>query len=376
MITDPFLYLFVLAILVAFLYIFEQKTKLKFFSYIPLVVLLYGSAMLLSFLGVFERGEAITKIYLTTKANLLPAMLFLMLLGVDFRLVARLGKSLLIAYFLALFSLAFAFIAAAFVFHFDASSAAGFGALCASWMGGSANMIAVGSALGVSEEMFASMLIVDSVNYTLWLTSLLFLVPFTGAFNSFTGAFHTEQHFAGIGCACQMGAPRYWTLLLLALFVSWLSQFLAEQITLLDKTSQSVLFATLFGVAASFTRLRDLVGADKLATTMLYLLIVLIGSSAELESFDGVAWYLLIGFFILAFHALVMVVGAKLLHLDLFSIGVASLANIGGAASAPLLAATYSKDLVGVGVVMAIMGYLIGTLGGLLVGNILVGMAG
>lgn len=173
-----------------------------------------------------------------------------------------------------------------------------------------------------------------------------------------------------------MGAPRYWTLLLLALFVSWLSQFLAEQITLLDKTSQSVLFATLFGVAASFTRLRDLVGADKLATTMLYLLIVLIGSSAELESFDGVAWYLLIGFFILAFHALVMVVGAKLLHLDLFSIGVASLANIGGAASAPLLAAAYSKDLVGVGVVMAIMGYLIGTLGGLLVGNILVGMAG
>jgi uncharacterized membrane protein len=66
-----------------------------------------------------------------------------------------------------------------------------------------------------------------------------------------------------------------------------------------------------------------------------------------------------------------MVIGAKLFKLDLFSISVASLANIGGVASAPILAATYNKSLVSVGILMAIMGYLIGTFGGLLVGNIL-----
>ena len=70
-----------------------------------------------------------------------------------------------------------------------------------------------------------------------------------------------------------------------------------------------------------------------------------------------------------------MVLGAKLLKLDLFSIAVASLANIGGVASAPLLAAAYDKSLVGVGVLMAVMGYIIGTFGGLLVGNILRGLA-
>lgn len=372
MISNPFVYLLTLALLVAFLFIFQERTQAKIFRYIPLVVMLYGSAMLLSFLGAFERSAAIKEIYTTTKTNLLPAMLFLMLLGVDFRLIARLGSSLLSAYLLALLSLAFAFIMAAFVFDFDASSAAAFGALCASWMGGSANMIAVGSALGVSEGMFANMLVVDSVNYTLWLTLLLFLVPFAGLFNRFSGAISTGSRFEGIGCACEMGAPRYWTLLVLALLVSLSAQFLATHISLFDATTQSVLFATLFGVVGSFTRLRELSGANKLATTMLYLLIVLIGSSAEFGSMSGLLWYILIGFFILSVHAFVMVAGAKILHLDLFSIGVASLANIGGAASAPLLAAAYSRDLVGVGVVMAILGYLVGTLGGLVVGNILV----
>jgi uncharacterized membrane protein len=71
-----------------------------------------------------------------------------------------------------------------------------------------------------------------------------------------------------------------------------------------------------------------------------------------------------------------MVAGAKLFKLDLFSIAVASLANIGGVASASILAATYNKALVGVGVLMAIMGYVIGTFGGLAVGSVLVWMAG
>jgi uncharacterized membrane protein len=61
--------------------------------------------------------------------------------------------------------------------------------------------------------------------------------------------------------------------------------------------------------------------------------------------------------------------------LDLFSIAVASLANIGGVASAPILAAAYHKSLVSVGVFMAIMGYLIGTFGGLFIGNILIALA-
>jgi len=107
---------------------------------------------------------------------------------------------------------------------------------------------------------------------------------------------------------------------------------------------------------------------------MLYVLIALIGSKAIIESFAGLGVYVLAGFSILMMHALLMVIGAKIFKLDLFSIAVASLSNIGGVASAPILAATYNKSLVSVGVLMAIMGYLIGTFGGLLVGNILIGI--
>ena len=136
-----------------------------------------------------------------------------------------------------------------------------------------------------------------------------------------------------------------------------------------------VLMATLFGVLGSFTKLRDVNGSSEVATTMLYILIALIGSKAVFESFSGLGIYIFAGFVILLIHALIMVLGAKIFKLDLFSISVASLANIGGIASAPILAATHNKSLVSVGVLMAIMGYVIGTFGGLIVGNILLAIA-
>jgi uncharacterized membrane protein len=108
---------------------------------------------------------------------------------------------------------------------------------------------------------------------------------------------------------------------------------------------------------------------------MLYIIIALIGSQAVFDSFSDVGVYVAAGFVILLIHAFIMILGAKIFRLDLFSVAVASLSNIGGVASAPILAAAYNKSLVSVGVLMAIMGYLIGTFGGLAVGNILIGLA-
>jgi len=81
--------------------------------------------------------------------------------------------------------------------------------------------------------------------------------------------------------------------------------------------------------------------------------------------------YIISGFVILGIHALILFLAAKLFKLDLFTCGVASLANVGGVASAPILAAAYSEALIPIGVLMALMGYVIGTGGGLLVGKIL-----
>ena len=372
MIGSPFGYLFALAALAAIITLVEQKSKLNFFKFVPAVVLIYLFSMTLASMGAFEQNSAIDAIYENTKKNLLPAMLFLMLLQVDFRDFFRLGKSLFIAYMLALFSLAFAFIFISFVFDFDKEMASAFGALSGSWMGGVANMIAVGSALGVSQEAFGYALIVDSVNYTIWIMFLLFLTPFAYYFNNFTSSHEQMAKLSQIGCSCTIGAKRYWLLILLAIVVALVVNFIAQSgFALLNYTTTTVILATLFGVLGSFTKLKTINGSSEVATTMLYMLIALIGSKALFDNFSGVGIYVFAGFCILVVHALIMVIGAKIFKLDLFSIAIASLANIGGVASASILAATYNKALVGIGVLMAIMGYIVGTFGGLAVGKLM-----
>ena len=372
MITQPLFYLLSLALLATFFYLLEAKTSYKIFKFIPAVVFIYAGSMLLASLGVFSANEELNAIYKQAKTNLLPAMLFLMLLQVDLRHFFKLGKSLLIAYLLAVTSIALAFVVVSNLFGFSSEMAGAFGALAGSWMGGTANMVAVGTALGVPDEAFAYALVVDSVNYTLWVMLLLFLVPFAGYFNKFTKSSENLAYLGAVGCACSMGAKRYWLLILLALFVSFVSQYLSTHFTLLNSTTTMVILASLFGIVGSFTKLRELNGSSEVATSMLYLLIALIGSHAVIESFSGLGVYVFAGFCILLIHAMLMVLGAKLFKLDLFSIAVASLANIGGVASAPILAAAYNKSLVSVGVLMAIMGYIIGTFGGLLVGSVLI----
>lgn len=375
MIASPLIYLLIIALSVAAIHLLATKTASKFFTYVPAVVLIYALMMLFGMSGLFAHNEAIGHIYTVTKTNLLPAMLFLMLLEIDLKHFLHLGKKLVSAYILAVFSLVVAFVVVAWSFGFNKEMAAAFGALSGSWMGGTANMVAVGSALHVPEDAFAYALVVDSVNYTLWVMFLLFLVPFAKIFNRFTKSQSDLEYLSEIGCACSMGAKRYWLLIALSLVVSFFSQLLAQYFVILNTTTTMVLFATLFGLLASFTPLRKINGSSEVANTMLYILIALIGSRAVIENFSGLGLYVFAGFAILALHALLMLVGAKLFRLDLFSISVASLANIGGVASAPILAATYNKKLVSIGVLMAIMGYLIGTFGGLFVGEILLSLS-
>jgi len=374
-ISNPLVYLFTLAFIATAFNTLESKTNFKIFKYLPAVVMIYAFSMFLASMGAFEYNDEINSIYKLTKTNLLPAMLFLMLLQVDFRHFFKLGKSLLISYILAILSLACGFIIVAILFDFNSDMASAFGALAGSWMGGTANMIAVGSALGVSQEAFGFALIVDSVNYTLWVMFLLFLVPFAKIFNHFTKSDENMAYLSEIGCACNIGAKKYWLLIFFAILVSLFSQLIARHVEILNSTTTIVLLASLFGVLGSFTKLKEMNGSSEVATTMLYIIIALIGSKAVFESFWDVGIYVLAGFMILVIHAVIMLIGAKIFKLDLFSIAVASLSNIGGVASAPILAAAYNKSLVSVGILMAIMGYLIGTFGGLAVGNILLGIA-
>ena len=303
-------------------------------------------------------------------------MLFMMLLQIDLKAFMGLGRSLIIAYVASVLSLSFAFISLFWLFSLDKDAAGVFATLAGSWTGGTANMLAVAAALDVREELMGYALIVDSIDYTLWVMTLLFLVAFAPRFNHWSRA---PQRFKSLDANTpeNTAVRPLWlmALLLFSLLVAYLSNTIAAELSGLSTTTWSVLFATLFGLIGSRTPLKKIAGSPGLSSAMLMLLIALIGSQAHLQGFGEVPLYLGIGLLVLLLHALLMVIVAKVFRLDLFSIGVASLANIGGVASAPILAAAYHRSLIGIAVLMAIMGYMIGTFAGLAIGYILEGLA-
>ncbi len=372
MIDSPLLYLLSIAAIAAFFGIAERFERSRFlFDYLPAVVLIYAVSMVCAQAGFWERSEAILDSYRTAKGNLLPAMLFLMLLSVDLRRFVKLGSRLLAAYASATLSLIVAFVTVFVLFGFSKEEAGLFAALAGSWMGGTANMLAVGGAMQVDETSMGYALAVDAVCYTVWVAFLLALVPFAARFSRWSGAPHDMERGFEPGCACTIGPKRYWLLLGSALVVALLTRWLADRLPGLSATTWTVVLATLAGIAGSFSPLGRIGGSREISGTMLLLLVALIGSRADLGSFADVPRYIAAGFAILFVHALILVAAARRFRLDLFSIGVASLANIGGVASAPILASAYHRSLAGVAVLMAVVGYLVGTFGGLLVGSLL-----
>ena len=386
MIQTAFPYLTILLFLASMLVYIEHKTKAKFFEYLPAIVILYFLVMSLSSLGVWSKTQEINDTYRAFKSNLLPAMIFLMLLQSDIRKILKLGKKILLTFFLASFSISIGFIVSFMIFHnlFEPNSWKAFGALSGSWMGGTGNMVAIQGALNLPDSDMGYVLLIDSIDYAIWVMILLALVPFATKFNSWVRADGSVLDTLSSTLDTQdtkiaIDFPSLFMMLGLALMVSVLSQQIAiflPTTNFLTKTTWVVIFATIAGIVAGTTPLSRQASASSLANIMLYLIVALIASRANFAELSQAPTYILAGFVIIAIHAIVMIIFAKLFKLDLFSLGVASLANIGGVASAPILAGAYHKALIPIGVLMAMMGYIVGTFMGLGVAKVLQIIAG
>ena len=168
-------------------------------------------------------------------------------------------------------------------------------------------------------------------------------------------------------------------LLGIALVISAGAQFIGNMlpsVEFFNSTTWTIIIVTILGVLAALTPLSRLGGSSDLANLMLFAIIALIASRANFAELLQAPLFILAGLIVLSVHGGLMVAMAKLFRLDLFSCGIASLANIGGVASAPILAATYSRDLIPIGILMALLGYIVGTFGGLMVGRLLSLIAG
>jgi uncharacterized membrane protein len=343
--------------------------------------------MLFSTFGLWQKTDSVTAVYKGVKTNLLPAMIFLMLLSADMREILKLGKKMLLTFFLAAFSIALGFIGMFALFHsyFGEESWKPFAALSGSWMGGTANMVAVQGALDLPDSAMGYTLLIDSIDYAIWVMILLALVPFAKRFNLWSQADTSVIDEVGEKLALKEDAKKpvsVGSILLLtgmAAVVSFGSQYLAAFFPItsfLTTTTWIVIIATFSGILFAMTPLAKVSGASLLANMMLYLIVALIASRANFSELTEAPLYIFAGFVIILIHVTIMVIFAKIFKLDLFSLGVASLANIGGVASAPILASAYSKALIPIGVLMAMMGYILGTFGGLMVGKILEIIAG
>lgn len=387
MIENGFIYVAVLMMIGSAIVYTEKKSQNKLFEYLPSIVILYFIIMLLSTFGLWQKSESVTATYKFLKSNLLPAMIFLMLLSADMREIFKLGKKMLLTFFLASVSIAIGFIGTFALFHtyFEPNAWKPFAALSGSWMGGTANMVAIQGALNLPDSAMGYTLLIDSIDYAIWVMILLALVPFAKKFNLWSKADTSIIDEVGEKLALKEESKKpinfasLFILLSVGLVVSALAQYVASffpTTSFLTTTTWVVIIATLSGILFAMTPLAKLSGSSVLANIMLYLIVALIASRANFTELTEAPLYIAAGFVIIAIHVSIMVLFAKLFKLDLFSLGVASLANIGGVASAPILASAYSKALIPIGVLMAMMGYIVGTFGGLMVGKALEMIAG
>ena len=383
MITNGFTYIAFLIFFAAGLLWLERHTRWRFFQYVPPLVLLYLGAMVLCSLGLWDLN-ATSGTYAALKNNILYGMIFLMLLGCDMGKILQLGPKMLIAFLIASVSMGVGFILSYALLKPGLGPDAwkALGALCGAWMGGSGNMLAVQAAFDISEADMAYALVVDSLCGSVWILFLLWTVHLAPKFNRWTKADTAALEEVSRRLEADSGnasppitAPDILLLLGISLSVSALGQNIGTWLhgiaPFLDKSAWTVLFVTVLGLLGAVTPVGKIPGTAALSSVMLYTVVALLASRASLTELGDAPVWIFAGLLILAIHGLILLIFAKLLKLDLFTCSIASLANLGGTASAPILAGTYSGALVPVGVLMALLGYVIGTMGGILVGNIL-----
>ena len=387
MIKDGFMYLAVLilvsAVLVNLPKIFKGKKAKVFFNFAPPIVLIYLGLMILCTVKLWDLSDT-SAVYKSVKNPILYAMLFIMLLRCDLKKIVKLGPKMLIGFFAATLSIGLGFVASYAIFHQILGEGAwkALGALCGSWMGGGGNMLAIQAALQVDESTMAYALVIDSICATIYVMFLLWAIGNHEKFNRWTKA--DTSIIDGVGAALEEEAkantkPIAWQNIILllgaGLFVSAASMELGSMInarlSFFDSTTWTVLIVSVLGIVFALTPFGKIKGTEEISNVMLYIVIALIASRADLSAVGNAHIWLLAGFVILIIHVVIMVILAKLLKMDIFTCCVASLANIGGTATAPVLAGAYSNALVPVGIMMALLGYIVGTGGGLVVAKLM-----
>jgi uncharacterized membrane protein len=384
MIQHPLFIIVVLLAIEVFVLCLSQHERTKhWFDFIPSVFWIYFLPMLASTSGLIDAKSPVLSSITT---YLLPASLLLLLVVVDIKAIMRLGGMALAMFFIGSAGIMAGTVVSFGIFKNIVGPEfwAGFGALSASWTGGSANMIAVKEALAVPDRIFAPMVIVDTVVPYVWMGMLIACVGLQGAFDRWNNSDRTvlDALTARVGAAHRVArssklTPGGVTAVLLFAFVgSLVAKDIGARLPLVKDIvspyAWTIILVSLLGLVLSSTPVRRLeqAGASKIGYYILYFVLTAIGAKASIANIHAAFILIAAGFVIMAVHAVFLLVGARLLRAPLFLVAAASQANVGGVASAPVVAAVYEPGLASVGLLLAILGNIVGTYFGILCGQL------
>jgi len=374
----------------------------KFYGIIPSLLVCYFLPSLFSTLGIIS-GD-VSQLYTMAKNYLLPTALVLLTLSIDFQGIKNLGPKALIMFLTGTLGIIIGGPLTLLFFSYvspDVVGGAGTGEIwrglttvAGSWIGGGANQTAMKEVFEVGDDLFSAMVTVDVIVANLWMACILFAAGRAKRIDAWNGADDSaidilkdrvSKHQAQIAKMPTLSS----TMILLAVgftvtalahlggdfFGPWILENAPglERYSLGSSFFWLVVLATTGGLALSLTRARTLegVGASRVGSVFIYILVATIGMKMDLMAIFRDPELFLIGGVWILFHALLLIVVARLIKAPVFFLAVGSQANVGGAASAPIVAAAFHPSLAPVGVLLAVLGYALGTYGAVICGNLM-----
>lgn len=363
----------------------------KFYTYVPALLLCYFVPSIFNSMGIISGAES--NLYYVASRYLLPASLVLLTLSIDLKGIISLGPKAIIMFLAGTLGIVLGGPLAILIistFAPDVVGGAGpdavwrgMATIAGSWIGGGANQTAMKEIFNVGDDIFSAMVTVDVIVANIWLAFLLYGAGISARidkiFKGDTSAIETLREKVENYRLSIAKIPDLKDLTVIVAFgfgmtaiahvgADVITPFMA-QFEGLDRLSLTspffwlIAIATTLGLILSFTRARQFegAGASRVGTLLLYVLVATIGMQMDIMAIIRQPELFMIGFIWMICHVTILLTVAKLIRAPFFFVAVGSQANVGGAASAPIVASAFHPALAPVGVLLAVLGYALGT---------------
>jgi len=366
----------------------------KFYTYVPALLLCYFIPSVFNSLGIISGDHS--KLYFVSSRYLLPASLVLLTLSIDLKSILNFGSKAVIMFLSGTLGIIIGGpLAILIVSLFAPEIVGGTGpdavwrgltTIAGSWIGGGANQTAMKEIFQVSDKLFSAMIAVDVIIYNTWMAFLLYGAGISKRIDKKLHADSSvideirekvEKYRSEIAKIATLNDLMI--ILALAFGITAISHlgadiiapFIENHMPSLEKFSLTsgffwvIVLATTGGLMISFTKARKLegAGASTIGTLFLYILVASIGMKMDVTAIFDNPGLFLVGMIWMLVHIVVVLFTARILKAPFFLAAVGSMANVGGAASAPIVASAFHPALAPVGVLLAVLGYAVGTYG-------------